>query len=292
MDKKERLTSLILIIIFLLYISIMFPLMVLFQNPEYANSIVPISGLPQSTHYAIFIFTLPYILALLFIFLFPIIIIPIFVKLKNLILRNFENGYINVNLEITTINFKQYVKRSIYVALLSIGLLATFSTFLNLNQFVAQRQLEYLQEEGIPVQYSMDGFLAILIIFFPFVMGLWSISWVMEDLGFIHYKLPEEKINVLFEIEPMNLKYKQILKGYAGISAIIYYISVIIFYITNLKKGVIMDLIFLFAAIPLWVLMSFPFYFIYRTIFLKRLKFLRKELPECRTITKSEFEIK
>ncbi len=291
MDKKEKRTSLILIILYFLFLSILFLIIVFFQNPEYANSIVPISGLPQSTHYAVFLFTLPYGLALLFVFIFPIIFIPIFVKLKNLIFRNFENGYVNVNLEKPTINFKQYVKRSIYVALLAIGLLATFSTFLNFNQFVSERQLEYLQEKGIPVQYSSDGFLAVLFIFFPFVIGLWSISWVMEDLGFIHYKLPEEKTNVLFEIEPMHLKYTQILKGYAGISAIIYYVAVLIFYIMNPGKGTITDLVFMFMAIPLWIIMSFPFYFVYRMILLKRLKFLRKEMPECRTITKSEFEI-
>ena len=66
--------------------------------------------------------------------------------------------------------------------------------------------MKYLNERGIPVQYSSDGFLAVLLLLFPFSIGLWSIGWAMEDLGLIHYKLPEVDTPILFEIEPMHLK--------------------------------------------------------------------------------------
>ena len=292
MEKKEKQISLILILIFLTYIITMFPFMVLLQSPEYANSIVPISGLPQSTHYALFIFIIPYLLALLLLLILPIIIVPLFSKGKKLIFRNFENGYIPINLEEISIDFKQYVKRAIFVALLAIGLLATLAPIINLDLFVAERQMEYLNERGIPVQYSMDGFLAVLLLIFPFSLGLWAIGWAMEDLGLIHYRLPDEETPTLFEIEPMHLKYTQIIKGYAGISAIVYYIGILIWYVTNPGAGQITDIIFTFMTIFLWILLSFPYYFLYRTVLLNRLKFLRKGMPECRTITKSEFQSK
>ena len=94
------------------------------------------------------------------------------------------------------------------------------------------------------------------------------------------------------EIEPMHLKYTQIIKGYAGISAILYYVGALMWYISHPGKVQDTDMIFMFMIIILWMLVSFPFYYVYRTVLLKRLKFLRKGMPECQTITKSEFQTK
>ncbi|HEY0090697.1 MAG TPA: hypothetical protein VGB37_17740 [Candidatus Lokiarchaeia archaeon] len=108
----------------------------------------------------------------------------------------------------------------------------------------------------------------------------------------MHYKLPEGKDKMLYEIEPVHLKYMNIIKGYAGISAVVYFIAFITFYLTHevplhLATGAI-------TIIPLFTLVTWlPAYLVY-TVFLKKflIKFLRKNKKEISAVTEEQILVK
>ena len=80
--------------------------------------------------------------------------------------------------------------------------------------------------------YYPEVFMGFSSLILPLVVGLWSVGWTMEDAGLMHFKLPKEEKKVLYEIEPVHLKYNGLIKGYAGITAILYLVSAINFYAT------------------------------------------------------------
>lgn len=225
-------------------------------DPSYGEAIIPISGLNQATHNLVFLFIWPIIGGFILALFFPIIFILLFRKVKQFIFGKFEDGYLNI--EEDQIDFKIHLKRAIFTILLSIGLAATIMRLIDPKLFISEMQYEYLQDEGTPVRYSTDGFLGFLLILLPIVIGLWSIGWTMEDLGLLHYRLPEDDKIALFEIKPMHLKYTQILKGYAGISALIYYIEIVGFYVTHPDNTEFAGIIFMFMLIRYGLLLYFP----------------------------------
>lgn len=149
------------------------------------------------------------------------------------------------------------------------------SDLISMRLLISETQYHfYVEERGIPLQYTSEVFVGFYLIILPFVVGLWSVGWLYEDLGLMHYKLPDENKKSLFEIEPIHLKYNNILKGYAGISAIFYYIGLIVFYFSfpsSYSADYIFPLIVIYCTFAI-----LPSYFIYwkilKKLFKKRLK--------------------
>ena len=294
MDKKNKQRIILLVFIFLWATSLIVNIEGSLSKSGTAESIVPISKLPLRDHLILIRVIWPNIATVVCIILFPLIFVPLFMKIKNKIWFKYKNGYIDIPPDFFAP--KKFVRRAIYVFLLTMGLSATILAlgYIRAIDFLPPDEKAYWVETiGItnPL-YITDVFLEIAALIYPFAIGLWAIGWAIEDSGLMHYKLPKGKDKILYEIEPVHLKYMNIIKGYAGISAVVYFIAFISFYLTHkvpfhLVTGAI-------AIIPLFTLATWiPAYLVY-TIFLKKfmIKFLRKNVKEIGTITEEQIVVK
>jgi len=126
---------------------------------------------------------------------------------------------------------------------------------------------------------------AIVGLVLPIVIGLWSIGWMLEDSGLIHYSL-KKRSDQLFEIEPIHLRFNSYLKGYSGISAIIFLITLIVYF--SGFPGRTSDAITLGFTPAIAILNSIPAYIIYG-LSINKFNNLRKGLPEARKIKEEKF---
>ncbi len=257
-----------------------------------AESIVPITKMPLREHLILVTAIWPNIATVVFIVAFPLIFVPLFLLLKNRVWYKYKNGYIDV-----PPNYfapKKFIRRAIYVFLLTMGLSATViaSGYITALDFLPPGERKYFIDQGItnPL-YIVEVFREIAALTYPFAIGLWAIGWAIEDAGLMHYKLPEGTEKVLYEIEPVHLKYMNIIKGYAGISAIVYYVSFINYYITNrIGQSQFAEAIF---TVPLFALVTWlPAYFVY-TIFHKKIliKLLRLKKKPLGPVTEEQILI-
>jgi hypothetical protein len=133
------------------------------------------------------------------------------------------------------------------------------------------------------LRYVMAYFGALAMLIVPFAVGLWSMGWILEDLGLIHYKIPESK-DKFQEIEPIHYRWSTWLGGYAGLSAIFYYSGAVYAYLT-FPGYWIEDMIWsLTFSIALIVVMG-PSYLVYWKL---APTFLQKGLTEVKRISKSD----
>ncbi len=288
--KKSKRNIILLLILFVF--SLINPINSAFNQGEKAQSIVPISNLSLENHLFLSNFIVPNILAPILIVLFPSIFVPLFLGIKNKIWRNYENTYVNISEE--SFNMKKLVKRLIYLFLLTMGMSAALlnSGVISVTDFLTIDQAGYwLVEKGIDSPlYITDIFLNIGYLVFPIAVGLWSIGWALEDCGLMHYNLPRENQKILYEIEPIFRKYTSMVKGYAGISAIIYFLSILLYYLINKPE----DLLSIIGVIIFSLLIAItviPSYFIYNKFinsFLR--KRLTKGMKEIRMITIDELK--
>lgn len=253
---------------------------------QFDEGAIPITGLTTVPHFILF--GLWGILgSILFVFLFPRIFCPVFLKIKNKVRWRYDDAYINIKprpfLKI------KLLKRAIYLFLLALGLLAFILPMIDPNQWLpANYGVSYYEGElGIPARYVLTLLGSIVLLITPFVVGLWSVAWVMEDAGLMHYKFDERKGRELYEIEPIHINYSSYLKGYAGISSIFFLIQVITAWAAVSVEQRISDVIGS-ALLPLNILViALPAYFIYAKYGIKA-KFLKKDLRELRKLSEED----
>lgn len=259
---------------------------------EFATSIVPLYGLPLNEHQFVHYLVVPFILSCIFVFVFPLILIPLFLFFKNLFRGRFQNGYLD--LKHNEINLRKFFIRSFFLSLLTIGVSATLLNYnlVNVRIFLSPLQIRSYESGGFDVDnaYASDAYFGLMIIVISFVIGLSSVSWMMEDIGLMHYKLPAKGSDKLFEIEPVHNKYNAILRGYAGITAILFYFDAIRFYLFDYgESGGLF-----FISLTLIILMgcSVPGYIFYWKISKRVLKrIFIKNLKEIERITEIKFKI-
>ena len=287
MDKKK---PFLLIMAICYVISVFFSIAMAIGQGEKAQSIVPISNLPLQDHMLLFDVILPNILAPIFIILFPMIFVPLFLSVKNKIWYKFENTY--VDLSANSFDVKKFGKRLVYLFLLTMGLSAMLlsSGIIRVSDFLTDHQKGYwIEDQGIdnPL-YISDIFITIAYTVFPLAVGLWAIGWALEDCGLMHYDLPKQGEKRLYEIEPIFRKYQSVIKGYAGISAIVYFISAIAYYVI-IRPGDISSLMGIFFRSIMLVFTIFPAYILY-TLFIEHFfkERFTKDMKELRMITTDE----
>jgi hypothetical protein len=119
----------------------------------------------------------------------------------------------------------------------------------------------------------------------PLSIALWSASWSFREASLVHYKLPEEGSDELYEIEPINLRYDSFLKGYAGFSSILFLINLTVLYIATREMMMAILVIYVFMHISL---LSLPALYLHSRM---NHMWLRKNLPRAKMLTKSSFQI-
>jgi len=253
--------------------------------------IVPIFGLPNGVHMILFMLIWPISGCILLVILFSYIFSRLYVKAKGLISPAFITGYIEI--QNPEFSIKQFVQRALFCFLLSIGffMILEGSGVLDLNLFLTEGSKQTAELQNIPVRYNINVFIVLILDFLPLAAAILSIGWALEDAGLIHYKLPSEESNKLFEIEPVNVRYNSYIKGYAGISSILFYISAVYYLVT--QSNVTMDFM---GILGLWV--YFGLYFLVVVVLLPTYllylrigkNFLRKNIPKRQKITQQNYE--
>ena len=250
------------------------------------DKIVPLTGLTTTAHLLI-LNAWAMIGSIIMIFIMPLVLIPVFLLMKKIIWSKYTDAYMDTGEDI---NLKKFTKRIIYIFLLTMGLSATIAAMIDLGPFVSDAHKEHwIGELGFVLEYIPHAFVGLAFMIFPVVIGIWSVGWAFEDIGLMHYKLPNENEKMLYEIEPIHLKFNGIIKGYAGISAIVYFISMITFYtslgITGSSETISNSITLTFLFIPA--------YLIYLKVWLPKLKkMFRKGKQPIPIITRREFEDK
>ncbi len=286
-DKKNKIVQILMGIFIIIWV---FSMWSTFENrgPDQSET-VPLFNLPVAVHMRIFFIIWPLLGSLIAVIVFPRIFAPIYMKSKKLMLPKYENGYIETKK--VDFNLKKFFWRGLYCYLLSLGLMIALKEFLNLDLFASENQKITNESLNLPIEYTYNGYFQIIFLFFPIAAGLLSIGWAIEDAGVIHYNLPDTNTDELFEIEPVHLRYNSIIKGYAGLSSIFYFTSVI-WYIFVIRTDLIMSgdgwqFFFYPLSIIMFPLMMYPAYKLY--LFIGK-DFLRKKLPKRKSITKQEYQ--
>lgn len=287
LEKKEKKFILVLLIIcIILFITMSIRI---FTSSREAG-VVPLTGLPETIHMFLIFFILPTILTITTVLLFPRIFTPIFLKGKKAIYKKFENAYI----ETVPIIYspKKFLKRGIYIFLLTLGFLAFILPLLPesaAKMFINTNLVHIYESEGLDLRFVTTVIMSITVIFIlPIVIGLWSIGWTLEDSGLIHYSGLEgqsERLDRLFEIEPIHLRYNSYLKGYAGISSIVFLITMLVYFMGF--EGRASDVITVMLIPAINIVVSIPAYIVYG-LTTGKFKYLHKGLPEAKRIAKTD----
>ncbi|MBD3406130.1 MAG: hypothetical protein GF411_08400 [Candidatus Lokiarchaeota archaeon] len=244
------------------------------------NDITPIFGLPTPYHFLLVAFAIPMLGGIVTGLIFPRIIAPIFKRLLGLKMRGYKSAYLPVHHD--SLSLRRWFGRAVLTSLLILGLLAAIINVIDPQLFMPPSEYAaFLAETGLPqytppVTISLAGFLS------PIAFGLWAASWALEDAGIIQYYLPE-KDGILYDIEPIHHQYSGYLKGYAGLSAIIFFAS--IFFLFAGQEGLVEVAAFT-LIIPLFlILQTIPGYI----VFTRTSKaYLRKGLPKAGPLTESD----
>jgi hypothetical protein len=294
MSSQKKGTTKVFLIFVILYIAINIGMLLFIFSRERPNEVVPILGLPETTHYLVFYFLLPPILTILTVIIFPRILTPLLFKGKKIIFRRYNDAYINTEPEVFAV--KKFIPRILYIFLLTLGFLAIVLPLMTIEAATmlnTPTNVKYYKDEGLNIRFALPTVFAVTFVFiFPIVIGLWSVGWTLEDSGLIHYSGldgQKERWDKLFEIEPIHLRYNGYLKGYAGISSVVFLISLAVYFTGFEGRGEDVMMVTLIPAFS--IINSIPSYLIYG---LSKGKFgyLRKDLPEAKKLAESELLLK
>jgi len=152
---------------------------------------------------------------------------------------HFKNGQLDVDTE--PYRLRKWFSRTIYVSLLVFGLQAIFFSFFPYELLLTPSELAGYQGLGIDIRFTLGVTGGIIGLLTPVAVGLLSIGWALEDSGLVHYDLPG-KSDQMYEIEPVFRRYISYLKGYAGVSSVLFLITIII-YLINFGSDRLIDAI-------------------------------------------------
>jgi len=251
-----------------------------------SNEIVPLTGLPMSIHNLLVVLIWPLVMSIVMAIIFPRVFVPLFLKVKQLLWKNYENGFIEFEPRVMT--WRIFLKRMVFCFLLVMGLEASLAPLIDPFLFFTASQEQELVQVGLAsspelVRYSMAYFGVLAMLIVPFAVGLWSIGFTLHDLGLIHYKVPESK-DKFQEIEPIHYRWNTWLGGYAGLSAIFFYAAALYSYLT-VPGYWIEDMIWSFAFSIVLIVVMGPSYLVYWKL---APTFLSRGLNEVKRISKSD----
>ena len=212
--------------IFLILFSIIVGvLMVVFIGHD---GIVPLFGLEH--RYTLMITNLlwPIFGSIICALIFPRIIAPMYLAIKKYIMPDFKNG--QTDIETKPYRLKKWFWRSIYVSLLVLGIQAFLVGFFPYESMLTPTDLLGYQGAGIDIRFTLSVTSGIVGLLTPIAVGVLSVGWALEDSGLIHYDLPKEGDRI-YEVEPIFRRYISYIKGYAGLSSILFLVTIIFYFI-------------------------------------------------------------
>lgn len=184
---------------------------------------------------------------------------------------------------------RKFAFRAIYLFLLELGILVLILPFIDPTLFLSKEYgVDYYEGElGVPAVYTTSVLMNLVFLTLPIVIGIWSIGWALEDQGLMHYKFDDRPGRELYEIEPIHINYTNYLKGYAGISSIVFLIQVAITWASVTKEIRISDVIMTILMPAIIIVVSIPAYILYSK-FVATKGFLRKDLQKLKILSESD----
>ncbi|TXT57900.1 MAG: membrane protein of unknown function [Candidatus Thorarchaeota archaeon] len=247
------------------------------------SDITPLFGLPTPLHFLVVAFVIPMLGGIITGIVFPRLITPLFLRLVGLKMRKYKTAYLPVHHD--RLGIRRWFGRAVLTALLILGLMAAVINIIDPQILMTPTNYaDLLAETGLPqytppVTISIAGFLS------PLAFGLWAVSWALEDAGILQYYLPE-KDGVLYDIEPIHHQYSGYLKGYAGLSSVIFFVSIFLLFAG--QEGLVEVAVFT-LLIPLFlILQTIPGYIVYTRM---SNDYLRKGLQQAGPLTESDLGI-
>lgn len=239
---------------------------------------VPITGLPNRLHQVFLAVGVGIVGSMIVGILFPRIFAPLYIKFKKILHPGYKNAYIEQPRNPLTV--KKYLTRGIYCVLLLLGLYSFVIPLIDPQQWNPEGSYEHYINEGVNPRYSLNIMLGFIGLLMAIVVGLWSIAWALEDSGLTHYKFFDQEGNELREIEPIKNKYASFLKGYAGITSILFLIEVM-FMFGQVGDDRVAEITWLIFLPIIGIGFLFPVYLLYAKVGGNH-KYLRKKLPMLR----------
>ena len=248
---------------------------------------IPLFGLSQVIT-IILVFIIGILGSIIAVILFPRVFTLLFLKIKAILKPRYRNTFIENSPKIHS--KRKFIIRTLYNFLLELGLMAFIIPILDPDIFLTEEyNSAYYESVGIVPEYTMNVLYMSAGLLLPLIMGLWSVGWILEDSGLMHYKLDRRPGKELYEIEPVHIYVNNFIKGYAGISSIFFLTRVAV---ANADVAVpvneiITNVFFtlLIAIVPL--LFSIPAYVIYSKCIMNK-KFLRANLKELKMLSEEE----
>lgn len=106
-----------------------------------------------------------------------------------------------------------------------------------------------------PVTITLSGLLI------PVAIGFWATSWAMEEADIFHHHDMGTERRIPMEVEPAYLRYNNYLKGYIGLSSVVFIATVAALFIIG---GKAIEAAIFTLLIPLFaVVQSIPSYRVY-----------------------------
>lgn len=254
------------------------------------QQIIPITGLPEAIHTILFIFVIPILGSIITVYLFPKIFSPLFLKIKSIFYKRYEDGYIENTIKARTPKF--FLRRAIYTILLTLGILSFIIPNIDESAmlFMSTSAYQEFKELGIYPGYNVTLLNTLVGILIPFINGIWAIGWSLEDAGLMHYRVEDQREGKeAYEIEPTHVKYNSFIRGYAGISSILFIIQAAASYFSVMaispERGSDLYVVF---TLPLTILGQFILiYIVYTRIGINNDK-LRKGLSVLKQVKKQD----
>ncbi|MFW9981521.1 MAG: hypothetical protein ACFFE3_06375 [Candidatus Thorarchaeota archaeon] len=240
---------------------------------------VPITRLNGGISYTIMWLVWPLVGSIFFAVVMPRILAPLFLKLKGAVWPDYMNAY--VDLPPPTLRQTRVVRRAIYLGLLTMGIVSILIYVLPPTLFLPSGEVE---PSEVSV-FHMASIASIAGLVVPIAVAMWSTGWSYRDASLVHYKIPEDGVEDLYEIEPIYLRFDSFLKGYAGFSSILFIINLVVVQFSTQD--------FVMALLVLYVFMHISFLTLPALYVHSRMNhmWLRKNLPKARRFTKSDVQI-
>ncbi|TFF91423.1 hypothetical protein EU545_04110, partial [Candidatus Thorarchaeota archaeon] len=259
MDSTDRRSMSLLVVI--LVAAVLLSMLWSLSNTDFTE-VNPLFGLPNQYHFLLITYLIPVLGSIITAVVFPRVLAPLFLSLKGTVMRGYSNAQIEVSHR--RLRLKRWLSRAVLTSLLILGFITAIVNIIEPNLFMSPGEYnDFLVETGFPqyappVMISLSGFIA------PIAFGLWAVSWVLEDSGIIHYDLPSAGANEYYEVEPVYRRYAGYLKGYSGLSSILFIGSVFLLF---LQSGGMLESAAFTLLIPLFsVIQTIPGYLVYSQI--------------------------
>jgi len=228
------------------------------QNPDWSVP-VPLFGLQTRYHFLLVVYVIPALGGIAAVVIMPRVIAPAYLRYKNTLLKGYRD--VRVRVDAQPLNIDRYFRRMTLVALFVLSVLSTVTHYVDPLLFMTQEEYDrFVVEMGFPrfappVTITLSGLLI------PVAIGLWATSWAMEEAGIFHYYDMGTERRIQMEVEPAYLRYNNYLKGYIGLSSVVFIATVAALFIIG---GEAIEAAIFTLLIPLFaVVQSIPSYLVY-----------------------------